>query len=370
MLTRFLTVLGSERYPALTGVRAVGATAVFFDHFPPFPDRHIVINVMAFFYALSGFLIVRVYHEQLRLDRGWLAKYFTNRFARIYPVYFLLLTVAVLVGHTQGTWTLFANYTLLHALFPATHIVIAPSWSLTVEETFYLLAPVFMLLARRYRFLVPFAVATLLLVVVLAFSRLHTQLLGSSTFVLSTTFFGHFVEFFAGFYLALAVMKLEQRAPLRLPGARFTLSGFCGVVLIVVAMMATYQHMSGLQLASWIVVLNNLLIPLPIMLLYWGLLRERTVLSRFLSGKTMGLLGRSSYSFYLLHMLVIGALGARLAEQQPGMRVAIVLGLFLLTWLLSVALFLLFEEPVNLRIRQLLKSKPAPLQSLMGPSIH
>src|SRR5690348_6524705 len=88
-------VAGRERYPALTGIRAFGAIAVFLDHFPLWPQQHIVINVMAFFYALSGFLIVRIYHEQAQLSGPWLAKYFINRFARIYPVYFLLLTVAV-----------------------------------------------------------------------------------------------------------------------------------------------------------------------------------------------------------------------------------------------------------------------------------
>jgi peptidoglycan/LPS O-acetylase OafA/YrhL len=59
--------IGSERYPALTGVRALGATVVFLDHFPPWHDAHIVINVMALFFALSGFLIVRLYYGQAEL---------------------------------------------------------------------------------------------------------------------------------------------------------------------------------------------------------------------------------------------------------------------------------------------------------------
>jgi peptidoglycan/LPS O-acetylase OafA/YrhL len=61
--------LGSERYPALTGVRALGATVVYFDHFPLWADSHITINVLAFFFALSGFLIVRIYCEQTEIRR-------------------------------------------------------------------------------------------------------------------------------------------------------------------------------------------------------------------------------------------------------------------------------------------------------------
>jgi peptidoglycan/LPS O-acetylase OafA/YrhL len=160
---------------------------------------------------------------------------------------------------------------------------------------------------------------------------------------------------------------VEQKGPLRLAGARSTLVGLCGVVVVIATMMAFYQRTSGLHLAWWIVALNNFLIPLPIMLLYWGLLREDTLLSRLLSGKVLGLLGRSSYSFYLLHTLIIAAMGVPLARQLPEMRGMVVLGIFLLTWLLSVALFVLFEEPVNLRIRRFFKSKSASLQNTLFP---
>src|ERR1700675_4443066 len=162
---------GSEKYPALTGVRAVGATVVFFDHFPLWPDEYITINVMAFFYTLSGFLIVRIYYEQLELSRAWLTKYFVNRFARFYPVYLLLLSIAVFLHRDFRPWVLITNFTLTHALFYGTDVIIGPSWSLTVEECFYFLAPLFMFLARRYVFLVPFALGGFLLLVALMISK-------------------------------------------------------------------------------------------------------------------------------------------------------------------------------------------------------
>jgi peptidoglycan/LPS O-acetylase OafA/YrhL len=111
------------KYPALTGVRAAGAVAVFCDHFPPWPAWHVVINVMAFFYVLSGFLIVRLYHERAELRRPWLSRYFVNRFARIYPVYFLLLTLAVCSQRDLRPATLLANYTLTAALFYRARII-------------------------------------------------------------------------------------------------------------------------------------------------------------------------------------------------------------------------------------------------------
>ncbi len=56
--------IGGEKYPALTGVRAIGAMVVFFDHFPFVPESHVVINVLAFFFVLSGFLIVHLYYTE------------------------------------------------------------------------------------------------------------------------------------------------------------------------------------------------------------------------------------------------------------------------------------------------------------------
>jgi peptidoglycan/LPS O-acetylase OafA/YrhL len=341
---------GRERYPALTGIRAFGAIAVFFAHFPLRPQWHLVINVMAFFYALSGFLIVRIYHEQAEITAPWLSKYFSNRFARIYPVYFLLLTVAVCLQRDVHPTGLLTNYTLTHALFYHERIILQPSWSLTVEECFYALAPVFMIVARRRGFAVAFGLGAALLGAALAVSELHIRFLQTPIFVLSTTFFGHFAEFFAGVWLALYVTRLERAGTLYAAGSRRTMAGLAGVSLLALAMLLLYRR-PPLDLPA-IILINNFLIPAPIALLYCGLIREDTALSRALSGRLARLLGRSSYSFYLLHTLVIDYLGAPLVRSLSGYRPALVLGTFVLAWALAIVLFVFYEEPVNLAIRR------------------
>jgi peptidoglycan/LPS O-acetylase OafA/YrhL len=348
--------LGADRYPALTGVRALGACIVFFDHFPLWVNEYLTVNVMAFFYALSGFLIFRIYYEQAQLNRRWLAKYFVNRFARIYPVYFLLLTVAVCVTHDFQPWVLLKNYTLTHALFHPSDLVIPPSWSLTVEECFYLLAPLFMLLARRRGFLAAFLVGCALLAAALGISRLPTDFLHTPGFILSTTFFGHFVEFFAGVYLALAIMRIEAGGSLAVNGNRRTLSGLAGVMVLTAAMMVVYGH-PPLRM-DVIILINNFLIPIPIAVLYWGLIREDTFLSRLLSGRLAALLGRSSYSFYLLHTLVINYFSIPFLLPLIGSRLLCVLLTFLVTWSVSILLFVCFEEPANLFIRDRFRAQP------------
>lgn len=353
-----------ERYPALTGIRAFGAIAVFFDHFPPWAHWHIIINVMAFFYVLSGFLIIRLYHEQARLTGEWLSKYFINRFARIYPVYFLLLTLAVCLQRSFSAPVLVSNYTLTHALFYHSTLIIQPSWSLTVEECFYALAPLFMILCRRGGFAAAFALGAALLGAALMISELPIRLLHTPGFVLSTTFFGHFAEFFAGVYLALCVTRLEKAGALAVAGRWRTLAGLAGVAALTLAMLVIYRR-PPLDYAA-IVLINNFLMPAPIALLYCGLIREDTVLSRALSGSLAGVLGRSSYSFYLLHMLVIDYLSAPLLAAVPHYRPAVVLVTFIAAWALAIALFTWFEEPVNLAIRRKLKSKGSALAVAAG----
>jgi peptidoglycan/LPS O-acetylase OafA/YrhL len=347
-------LVGNEKYPALTGVRAVGATAVFFDHFPIRPDAHIVLNVMAFFFVLSGFLIARIYYQQAALKPAWLAKYFVNRFARIYPVYFLLLTIAVVLGHGYQPWVLVENYTLTHALFHNTELIIQPSWTLTVEECFYFLAPLFMILAMRYSFLAPLALGSLLLVAALAISRLGMAFLGTPGFVLSSTFFGHFLEFFAGFYLALALLKLERKGSFADAGCKFTIAGFAGVIVLTIAMVAVYRRPQSNIYP--IVLINNFLITLPLIILYRGLMRENTGLSRLLSSPSFAILGRSSYSFYLLHTLMISFVVISVLP-KVGHRALCVIATFIVTWIVSILLFALYEEPLNIFIRRKFRSK-------------
>jgi peptidoglycan/LPS O-acetylase OafA/YrhL len=345
--------LGTEKYPALTGVRALGASVVFFDHFSPWPDSHIIINVLAFFYVLSGFLITRIYYEQLQLQRTWLWKYFVNRFARIYPVYFLILSVVVLLGHHADPATLVKNFTLTHALFHGTALLIPPSWSLTVEECFYFLAPVFLLLARRRGLVASFAFACVLAIAALCISRRQSEFLQSPMFVLTTTFFGHFVEFFAGVWLALTVLRLEKAGAVT-TGRWRTAAGVLGVAVLIAAMAFVYRRP---QLNVYaILLINNVLIPAPIALLYLGLIRESTLVSRVLSGPVAGLMGRGSYSFYLLHVPIIGYVSAHI----PGVmsvRPLYVAATFVGTWLVALALFVLYEEPLNRLIRGRSRSK-------------
>src|ERR1017187_3095360 len=91
----------AEKFPALTGIRAIAAYLVFFHHYAHTPqisgplwrflgEGHVGVTL---FYVLSGFLITYNYSQKVNLGRGFWFRYVSRRVGRIYPLYFFLLTL-------------------------------------------------------------------------------------------------------------------------------------------------------------------------------------------------------------------------------------------------------------------------------------
>jgi peptidoglycan/LPS O-acetylase OafA/YrhL len=344
---------GNERYPALTGIRAIGAAAVFFVHLPFQFGHVIVIDVMALFFVLSGFLIFYLYYNNAEVKAGKLRQYFVNRFARIYPVYFLLVTIAILLRHDFRPLFLFKNYTLTHALFNNIFDrAIQPSWSITVEECFYLLAPLFMYLVRKINFIAALLSGALLLGIALFISTLPISFLHTARFIFSVTFFGHFFEFFCGIFLALVILGREQKGTIALTGIKYTLAGVVGIIIAMGVLMIS-NNMNDPNQAVQFFLINNFILPIPVAVLYYGLICEKTFLAQLLSLKWIGLLGRTSYAFYLVHIIMIESVAAPFIlpyfKNAPNFYVVII---FILTQLAAFCIYAFYEQPLNKWIRR------------------
>lgn len=349
--------------PALTGVRAMAAGMVCLFHTNPFTERvfgktiHGFFNEfhvgVTFFFVLSGFLIAFRYQDQTKID---LRKYFQNRFARIYPVYFLLTGVSFALQFAHGrpldgtaALSYFMNITLLRGFFEEFYFSgLLQGWSLTVEETFYLIAPVSFLLIRRTKYsllLLPLLFIVLGALLVDLFSpaaEANLGFFGSFSFMLSYTFFGRAAEFFVGIGLAMIYQRYLKKGGLSQPLSRrpwFTTGGllFCAASIMLIASFATPASGHGIDTlpGKWV---NNLVLPLGIAAFYWGLLSEQSAIRRLFSTSLLGALGRSSYAFYLIHLMVI--------SWYPN---------FVFVWVVSVVLSLLIfyfvEEPLQRRLR-------------------
>ncbi|MDN4166417.1 acyltransferase [Cytophagales bacterium LB-30] len=347
-------------YPSLTGLRAVAAWFIFIHHFPPTfmlgagamaftQELHIGVSI---FFTLSGFLITDRY---LLSDGFSWHPYLRNRIAKVYPVYFLL-TVLTFIFIDDSGWKVFLfNITLLRGFFEELKFTgVAQGWTLTVEECFYLLAPILFLLIRKFRgmyLLIPLV----FLVVGAVFSFLPElpiagyPLLRPFSFVLNYTIFGRVFEFLLGMGLALFLKKsslsnswkINWRTSLGLG----IIAGVVGLLLMLQTETTSYgkEHPFG-------TFIHNTFLPMGTMLLLWGLIKEKTWLSRFLSTRFMWWMGVSSYSFYLIHMGII----------HDGIFVFITKNWWLRVVLLqasAVALFIGFEYPVQQFIKGYDKGK-------------
>jgi peptidoglycan/LPS O-acetylase OafA/YrhL len=359
-------------FPQLTGLRAVAALLVFVHHFAFAEEKvgaflfrfqsELYIGVTIFF-VLSGFLITLRYYEQ----KISLKQYTINRIARIYPMYFLITLVTFIyyyynpyekfASEALGKFPLFSflmNITFLRGFFDHLNFTgVAQGWTLTVEECFYFLAPViFILLRKRMRLVfilaICYAIGTILVLIPKGANNLG--FFNSFQFMFLITFFGRSFDFLVGAQLALWFRK---RNVVGTNKTYFTISGSLLVLLSVFLLMlpgidnAKYPY--GLYTTPGLFI-NNWLLPGAIAVFFWGLITEKTWVSKILSTKLFELLGRSSYTFYLVHMgvlsLFVVAIVKKWVFHLPAMLI------------LSLLLYWLVEEPMNKWVRSFGKKKP------------
>jgi peptidoglycan/LPS O-acetylase OafA/YrhL len=150
-----------ERIPQLDGLRAMAVTFVMAFHFIPGVDRFAPLGSMGvrLFFVLSGFLITRILLASRRRAIGdALRTFYIRRSLRIFPVFYLVLAIAAVIGIGPVRDTIGWHVTYLTNVYlfdrGAWHGSISHLWSLAVEEQFYLVWP-FLVLSLAERRLAP-----------------------------------------------------------------------------------------------------------------------------------------------------------------------------------------------------------------------
>jgi len=351
------------RFKALTGFRCLAACMVFVYHNRKYWRGELHPQVLRFFnelhfgvalfFVLSGFLITYTYYDApMRSGKAYL-RYILLRLARILPLYWLILTAYYLdppFGNRQFTWL---TYSLAHGFSSVKSLDgIAQAWSLNVELTFYFLAPLLCLLQRKHLLylltllLVLFGISWLTGIVWEKVNGNPNDFFKPLQFVSMSTFPGRSTEFLAGMLLAAAIRN-ERTAWLE--RIRFkTVAGFIGIVLTMygISLFATDMYDDGINHTAGML-LYKILLPFFVMLALTGLIYERTWLQRFFSSRPLLLLGNASFAFYLVHISYV-SIKIREYFLLPDRN-------FVVLWLLSILLYLVFEKPVYDQCRKWLK---------------
>ena len=351
-----------QRIPELDGVRGCAILLVLLWHYvaeqihaPLHSAAGRVVQVLGLcwsgvdlFFVLSGFLIAGIL-----LDHRGAANYFRvfyiRRVCRIFPLYFLLLGLFVVgaataVGRDPRFHQLFAAPMPLwsYALFVQNIVMgaretfgagwLGVTWSLAVEEQFYLVLPLVVFLVPRR--VLPQA----LLAAVLCAPVLRGLTGGFESFV--------GMPWRADSLLMGALLACGLRAPGFVAAAGRHRRGLRTLFLMLLAgaaVMTWKKHVFGMLDHSWLAALYALVIFLP-------LLGRDGRFARALRFPGLTWLGRVSYGVYMFHQPVSGLVHGWLRGAVPGIQSARDAGITLLalalTLLAAAASYYLIEQPI------------------------
>jgi peptidoglycan/LPS O-acetylase OafA/YrhL len=300
------------------------------------------------FFVISGFLIGHMlFVEHARAERIDLRRFYARRYLRLMPAYGVALLVLLASGGERAKAPyVWANLLYVNNFLPRAHMFMDPSWSLAVEEQFYICLPLFLLgffFRARRRVLLLGALLALSLVVCAVVLVRHptiTRIPYGDHFIAcaphaSDEYFDalydnlatRFAPFVLGIGLAWATAMHEPR--LRAIFARPHVAGgvlAAGLVLLaaVVAVPAFDPHVTLSQPVLFAYVLCErhmwsfgvLLVTVAVLFPAGAL---PSVLSRVLAARVFYPIAQLSYCSYLFHLAcVLPALAVVANVLHPG----------------------------------------------------
>ncbi|MEL6957323.1 MAG: acyltransferase [Pseudomonadota bacterium] len=294
------------RFGNLDGLRFICIFMVLWHHFTPFPYLE---NWMAFrrgflgvdfFFVLSGYLITTLLLREASAKRQIsLRKFYLRRLLRIVPVYFFVVTCvsAYFIGVKGQTelLELLPFYYLFLSNFLIDHIpLLTITWSLSVEEQYYLLWPLLLVLVP-VRFLVPICIGLVALNVAIssgAFGPVEA-FVGPLKIALPAATYAPII------LGSFAAIVLHWQSSYRVFHA--LLGGWLVTPMSFLALVVLFQITPG-DLRG----LPNLAIHTAMTICLMSLvLRERTLFSPFLQHKLVARVGAVSYGIYLYHLIAL-----------------------------------------------------------------
>jgi peptidoglycan/LPS O-acetylase OafA/YrhL len=286
---------------SLSSLRFVFAVLVFLLHIHK-------INIAighAFFIVLSGFILTKVYENKIIDNTFSFSDFFKKRLARTYPLHILTLLLAIplsLAGikSETGVWLskFIFNLFSLQVFVPSNQFYFSfngVAWNLAVLLVFYACFPFLIRGLSKISFL-SFSLTMGLIVMFISFSmaiipeKWHHYLFYISPYY-------RIFDFIFGIYLFQLTKKLTFR-----PGFKMaSLFEIGAVILCVLLYIATNSEYDNLKPYIY-----SLYLWIPLAAIFIGFHYDKGVISKYiLSSKLMLRLGNLSFSFYMIHQLVI-----------------------------------------------------------------
>jgi peptidoglycan/LPS O-acetylase OafA/YrhL len=252
------------------------------------------------FFTLSAFLITSLLLRERRQTGGIsLRPFYMRRILRIWPLYFAVLAVAVVLAHTVPgqslPWYYLAGYLLfvgnwMNAALGHLMSVCGPLWTVSIEEQFYLVWPVVMKKLGR-RGMIVAAVVTFMLATL---SQIGVALAGLSG---GYIYYGS-ISRSGSLALGILLALFADRLPDLTRGMRRLLLA-AGLTGWIAASMWLIDQPGPVDMRT---VLGRLVISLGAVLILYACLGSR---SRLVRSDWVVRLGKVSYGLYMLHFIAL-----------------------------------------------------------------
>jgi peptidoglycan/LPS O-acetylase OafA/YrhL len=369
---RYAAVRKSE-LPALTGIRFYAALFVYLSHLPDvipgmgdLAAPYLVFNAgvvsVSLFFLLSGFVLTYNYAEWFTtgVAKSLYIRFVWDRLAKIYPVHFftmlLVSPIAILSPHHPFDWRAVPFHVLLlQCWWPLPmpefrEYLNVPSWSISCEWFFYLLAPGALFFAlgsvRRLTILVG---AALTYAGCLGLAVTNGQPASSQLYYVSWFAPSRFVEFLVGVILA-RLFLFGTTAKIKALTGRLQAAG---IALIVTGAVARAH-------APWPFWGGLLYVPGSALLVI-SLAHGGGLFAAHLSRPAMSKLGAASFSFYMVHAPILRIIkniclfiGWRV-QSWPSFWL-MTFGLLIVTQVAALLLHQKYEKPLQRLLRGLLEA--------------
>lgn len=345
------------RIPELDGLRGLFTLFVLFSHFfveIPNGIGFLYLGWIAVigFFVLSGYLVGRLIIEK-KESGNFLPVFYLRRVCRTFPTYFLTSAVLLAIGaalaskpwvHTEPELPGWSYFVFMQNAFMLTRESnglhwLAPTWTLALEEQFYIVAPFFFLWVDR-RYWAPMLAILCVAGVLLRAVGVFTGLIAFAPLVLLPASMDVLCM---GMLLAVLVKNNS------IDWERWSLSLRIAPIACLVATFISQRLDSG-DSRAWLQILSPFFVAMAATFFILMLVKGAPEARRYKSG-FLRFFGNISYSIYLTHLGVLGLMHGLILGGLPDLATPaqwavtlLALGVTIaLAWIMTITI----EEPIT-----------------------
>lgn len=339
----------------IDGLRAIAVISVILFHLGYLPNGYLGVDI---FFVISGYLITGLVYNEVNENRFSVLKFYERRIRRIIPLVLFTTFIAFLLGlifmlpddlENLSQSVVASNFSVNNILMKITsadywavgndYKPLMHTWSLGIEEQFYLSYPVifFLLKDNKKKFIFPLLIFLTILSLLVFFE---------STSISSKFYFLQYRFFELSIGGICAIYFNNKRTTF----INFSKSHY--ILLILLSVLVFLLYFNSINNNDIKVLIITVLTAGVLVL--GGLHFENNTLYRFLiSNKIFTGIGKISFSLYMWHQIVF-AFSRYFLVDKITLNYAIVLSTLVV--LLSIATYFTIENPF--RNRNIIKTKP------------